>query len=188
MKSIYKKYFTTIAIWAGCFILFCFVYMLVLAPQKKNKKQIEKQLTQKKQTYDSVLRAARKETKIQLNKQVEHLRDKLKVFVIDPEDLADLIFDIGQIASEKKVTSFNIRTKDSRRGSAIPDCKYLCENQIDISFTASFNQFATFLNTLERNQPVVFVDKFTITRSDQDYSGHHVDMNLAVLLRKRQDS
>ena len=187
MKSIYKKHFTTVAIWAGCFILFCFVYVFVLAPQGKNRKQIEKQLAEKQQIYNSALEAAREETKMKLNQQVQQSRDKLRTFVIGSEDLANLIFDVGQIANEKKVTSFSIRTKDTRRDSAVPGCEYLCESRIDISFTAGFNQFATFLNALERHRPVVFVDSFTITRSDQDSLGHEVNMDLAVFVRKQQD-
>ena len=190
MKQIYRKYLTTLAIWAVCFILFLFAYILLLAPQKKSKKQIEKQTAEKKQVYNSAVKAAKKETKIKLNEEIEQLQNKLKLFVIDPEDSANLIFDIGQIANEKKVASFSIKTKDSRRGSdlEIPDCKLICENQIDIGFSAGFNQFASFLNALERHQPVVFVDKFKITRSEQDDLGHQVNMNLAVFVRKRQDS
>ena len=178
------------AIWMGCFILFLFVYMLLLAPQERSKKQIEKQLADKKQIYNSAVEAAQEETKLKLDEEIKQLQRGLKSFVIDSEDLANLIFDIGQIASEKAVTSFRIKTKDSRQGSGleIPNCNYIYENQINIGFTAGFNQFAGFLSALERHRPIVFVDKFAITRSEQDSSGHQVNMNLAVFARKRQDS
>ena len=189
MKSIYRKYFTTVAlIWTGCFVLLFFVYMLVLAPQKNTKKQVEEQLAEKEQIYNSAQKAQQEETKIRLNEQIERLRNSLKEFVIDFEDSANLIFDIRQIASEKEVASFSVRTKNDRAGSAIPNCNYICENHVEISFNADFNQFAALLNALERHQPVVFVDRFTITRSDRDDSGHEVDMKLAVFVRKRQDS
>ena len=74
MNSNYKKYLTTIGIWAGCFILFCFVYMLVLAPQKKHKKQVEKRLAEKKQMYDSVFKMAQEETQIRLSEEMEYLQ------------------------------------------------------------------------------------------------------------------
>ena len=193
MKPIYRKYFTTVGlIWAGCFVLFLCVYILVLVPQEKSKKYIEKQLAEKKQVYNSVLKIAQEETKIRLNKQIESLRNKLEAFVIDFEDSANLTFDISQIAKEKNVSSFSIRTKNTRKDSAIPNSNYISENRFDISFTANFNQFATFLNALERHRPIVFVDKFTITRPitrpKQDNSGHEVNMSLAVFVRKRQDS
>ena len=185
--KIYRKYFTTAAlIWAGCFILFLFVYMIVLAPQKKTRKHIENQLAEKKRIYNSALKATEEETRIWLNEQIENLRSKLNGFVINFEDSANLTFDISQIASEKKLDSFSIKGKDTSKGSA--DFKYLSENHIDVSFAAAFNQFATFLNALERHWPVIFVDSFKITRSKRGDPSHKVNMSLAVFVRKRQDS
>jgi hypothetical protein len=191
MKSVYGKYFTKVAlIWTGCFILFFFVYMLMLAPQKNSKEQLKKQLEEKKQMYNSALKATQKETQIQLNEQIEHLRNKLKDFVIDFEDSADLTFDISQIANAKEVASFSVETnrKDNSRDPAMSD-KYIFESHIDISFfTADFNQFAALLNALERHRPVIFVDRFAITRSYKSGSDRQVNMSLAVFVRKIQDS
>ena len=111
--KIYRKYLMGAAlIWAACLVLFLLVYMLVLGPQRSSKKRLESEIAKKKQLHESALRAAQEETKIQLNEQIESLRDRLKYFVIDFEDSANLTFDIGQIASEKKVASFNIKSKD----------------------------------------------------------------------------
>jgi hypothetical protein len=191
MKSVYGKYFTKVAlIWTGCFILFFFAYMLMLAPQKNSKEQLKKQLEEKKQMYNSALKATQKETQIQLNEQIEHLRNKLKDFVIDFEDSADLTFDISQIANAKEVASFSVETnrKDNSRDPAMSD-KYIFESHIDISFsTADFNQFAALLNALERHRPVIFVDRFAITRPYKSGSDRQVNMSLAVFVRKIQDS
>ncbi|MHC4461124.1 MAG: hypothetical protein ACYS6W_00585 [Planctomycetota bacterium] len=183
--KIYKKYFMTAAlIWAGCFILFLFVYMIVLAPQKKSRKQIENQLAEKERIYNSALKATEEETRISLNEQIEELRRKLNDFVIDFEDSANLTFDISQIANDKKLNSFSIKGKEDTKGSA--DLKYLYENRIDAAFTAAFNQFATFLNALERHWPVIFVDSFKITRSRQNGSDHKVNMGLSVFVKRQQ--
>jgi len=180
-----QRLMTAGLIWAACFVIFLLAYMLVLGPQKNYEKSIENKLTEKKQVYESAVRAAQKETKIQLTEQIERLQSRLQDFVTDFEDSANLTFDISQIANEKKVASFSIKTKDSRGLSAIPDCSYICENQIEISFTGGFNQFATFLNALERHRPVLFVDKFTITSSGQDDSGYQVSLNVAAVVKKQ---
>ena len=186
--KIYRKYLTTAAlVWAACFMLFFFIYMLVLRPLKGSQKRIESRLTEKKQMYESALNATHEETKIRLNEQIEHLRNRLKDFVIDFEDSANLTFDISQIATEKKLASFSIKGKGSSEVSAIPDCNRIYENHIDISFTALFRQFATFLNALERHRPVLFVDKFAVSSGRGD-SEPQVNMNLVVFIRKQQDS
>jgi len=186
MKT-HKKYLMTGGIiWAACFAVFLIVYIVMLGPQRKYEKSIENKLTERKQVYESALRAARKETKIRLNEQIESLQSRLQDFVIDFEGSANLTFDISQIANEKKVASFSIKSKDGRGPSKITEAKYIRENHIVISFIGDFNQFATFLNALERHRPVLFVDKFSITRSGQDDSGYQVSLNVAAFVKKQQ--
>jgi Tfp pilus assembly protein PilO len=160
--------------------------MIVLAPQKKTRKQFENRLAEKEKIYNSALKATEEETKIFLNEQIENLRKKLNSFVINSEDSANLTFDISQIANDKKLDSFSIKGKDP--GISAAGFKYLRENQIDVAFTAAFNQFATFINALERHWPIIFVDNFKITRSRRNEQGHKVNMGLAVFVRKQQDS
>ena len=185
----YRKHFTTVGlIWAGCLILFVFAYIIVLAPQRKSKKQVRRQLAETQRMYDSAINATKEETKIRLKEEIENLHAKLKDFVIELEESANLTFDISQLANEKKVDSFSIKDQESYRGSAGAELEHLRENYINISFAGGFNQFAAFLNALERHRPVVFVNNFRIIRSRQEDKGNKVDIKLAVLVRKRQDS
>ncbi len=189
MNDIYRKYFKKVAlIWAGCLVLFFFVYIFVLAPQKKSKKQVGQQLAERKQLYNAAQEATQEETKLKLNEQIERLQNKLRDFAIDSEDSADLIFDISQIANEKKVASFSVKMRDGYEGSATSNCNHIFEKYIGVSFNAGFNQFAALLNALERHRPIIFVDRFAIERSEQGDSNHKVKMNLAVFVRKRLDS
>lgn len=188
MKGIYRKYLATVAlIWAGCLILLFLLYMLVIVPQQKSKSNTEKQLAETKQKYDQTMRATKDESKTQLREEIERLKGRLQQFAIEPEQSADLTFDISQIANDNQVSSFSIRSKDKAAASKIPNCEYIEEKHIHISFSASFDQFARFLNALERNEPTLFVDSFTITRSEGDDSGHEVTMDLAVIVRTEQD-
>ncbi|MHC4543683.1 MAG: GspMb/PilO family protein [Planctomycetota bacterium] len=185
----YRKYFTIVAvIWAGCLIPFALIFVIALAPQQKSKRQIENQLAGMKQTYDSAKKAGQEETKTKQKEEIENLRNQVKDFMVDFEDSANVTFDISQIANEKKVSSFSIKMQEGNKEAARTDLKHLQENQINISFEGDFNQFATFLNALERHRPVVFVDKFKIARSQREDTGHKVNMRLAVFVRKQQDS
>lgn len=188
MKLIYKKNLMTMAlIWAGCFILIFLAYMLVLVPQGTNKQDIENDLAKTERLYQFALKAAEEGTKIQLKKQIEGLQGKLGDFVVDSEGSANLTFDIGKIAREQNIDSFSIEAKGQSAISDIPNCTYIGESQIDISFTGQFNQFVIFLNTLERHRPVIFVDGFTVTRSrGQDKLEHQASLNVAVFVKKKQ--
>ena len=190
MKPIHKKYLTTVSlIWSAFAVLFIVAYLFLLAPQRKTKKQIEQQLAEKEKIYNSVREMAQEETKIKLNEQIKSLQNTLKDFVIDFEDSANLTFDISQIANEKNVDSLSIKTRDKQkhRDTTESNLEYIQENHTDISFTASFNQFATFLNALERQRPVVFVDNFSITHSNKKNSANEATMNISFFAKKRQD-
>ena len=188
-KTVCIQYLKTAGVvWAACFVMFLLAFVCILRPQKDSRKLFESRLTEKKQVYESALRAAQKETKIRLNEQIGHLQDRLKDFVVDFEDSANLTFEISQIASEKKVASFSIKGKDNLVLSGQPDSKYISENQIVISFIGGFNQFASFLNALERHRPVLLVDKFAITRSGQDDSAFRVSLNVAAFVRKQHEN
>ena len=186
--KIYRKYLTRTAMaWAACLALFILAYIIVLGPQKSKRRSLETTLTEKKELYEFAQRATQEQTKIQLNKEIEDLRDILKDFVVDFEDSANLTFDIGRIANEEDVSSFSIKNNDKRGVSEIPDCNSICENNIDISFVAGFNQFATFVNALERHQPVLFVNEFTISRSNRGEPTYQVSLDIAAFVRKQKE-
>jgi len=185
----YKKYFVTLAlVWAGCLVLFLLVYFLLLSPQAAAMSRVEQKFVQAKHTNEAVLLASKPETKTKLARELGQLQDQLGNFVTDFDNSSNLTFDIGRIASEKQLGSFTVKTVDSRRNANDNDNEYLLENKVQISFEGSFTQFAAFLNALERHHPVLFVDSFKIVRSLQENSPHKVDMDIAVFVRRRQES
>lgn len=184
MKPTYKRYIiTTALVWSGSLIVFVFAYMLALAPQQRTRRIIETQLAEKKQICESATKAAQKETRLKLSQQIESLKAKLQNFALDFEDTTNLTLDISRIANEKHLDLFSIKTRDSKK---IPNTSHLYENKVYVSFTGGFRQFVTFLNTLERHRPVVFIDEFSISRSNRDGAAKEKDVNmtLAVLVQK----
>lgn len=186
MKLIYKKNLATVAlIWTGCFILLFLVYMFVLVPQRRTKESIENELVGAEQLYQSALKAAEQGTREKLEEQIEQLQSRMGSFAIDINDSANLTFDIGNMASEQGIASFSVKSKGQKVVTEIPDCEYIGENHIDISFSGQFNQFVVFLNELERHRPVIFVDEFTVTRSrHQAKTEHRASLSVAVFVKK----
>ncbi|MHC4230135.1 MAG: hypothetical protein ACYSW0_22085 [Planctomycetota bacterium] len=189
--KIYKKYLTITAIaWAVCLVLFVAAYLILLTPQTNHKKSLDRTLVEKEQLYEFAQLAAQGQTQIRLNEQIERLRERVKDFVVDAEDAVNLTFDIGRIANEKKVTSFSVEPKEKPAALAmpVPDSNCVEESYIEISFTAGFNQFAAFVNALERHRPVLFVHKFVIARSKKDDSVYKATLAVRALVMKQQDT
>jgi len=188
----HKPYLKKAAIiWAAFAVLFLLAYALVLRPQHRNRRFLEKTLSEKKQLYESAQIAAQEQTKIELNEQIERLRNRVKDFVVDFENASNLTFAIGQIASEKKVGSYSLKSKDNTQTTSIiakPETKHVSESQIDINFVGGFSQFANFVNALERNRPVVFVHEFAIGRARNANSVYQVTLSVRALVRKPQET
>jgi Tfp pilus assembly protein PilO len=158
--------------------------LLVLAPQEKLRAQTEKLYVEAKRTADAAKEAAKEETQNKLLEQADNWDKRLQNFVTGEENTANLTFDISQISSGIELKSFGITPTGSEGIIEIENCEYIFAKHIQVSFSGSFIQFASFLNALERWQPVIFVDTFGITRSSGSSSDHSVDMRLAVLIGK----
>jgi hypothetical protein len=159
--------------------------MLILVPQQASKKRITQQLDDRKQTYKEMLDASKPSSLSQLRVHVESLEDKVGSYVVESNDLAGLTFDVSRIAGDGQVSAFSIKSKGGWKGAEVPACNRLSANHIDVRFTGSFLQFATFLNMLERHRPLVLVDRFEIKRSKDDGFSHKVNMDLAVLVKSQ---
>ena len=183
MKNINKKSLQkVICIWVGCTMVFMHVYLSIIAPQAKSKSRVEERLNEMVIAYKSARNSAKEKIQNIMQEQIEELRSRLGRYVVDAEDSADLTFDISHIANEKKITSFSIKNSN-----ILASKDNISESSIDLAFKASFDQFASLLNSLERHSPIVFVDKFKIVRSDVSSSDNKVTVNLSVLVNKQQD-
>jgi len=185
MKSIYRKYFKIgILFWSVCFIILLLSYLLVLAPQENIRRMTERKLADTKLLAQSAREAAEERNKNLLLEQLSNSGNRLKDFVVEQQNAANLTLNISRIMSEIKLNSFSSNFTSGERTIKTDNYKHIIARQISVNFNSSFNKFAIFLNTLERSRPVIFVDTFSITRSAESDSGHKVDMKLAVMVGK----
>ncbi|MBN1457763.1 MAG: hypothetical protein JW912_07925 [Sedimentisphaerales bacterium] len=183
MKNINKKSLQkAICVWAGCTMVFMLVYLSIIAPQAKSKSQVEEKLNEMASAYESARNSAKEKIRNVMQEKIEELHSRLSRYTVDAEDSADLTFNISRIANEKKITSFSIKNND-----ILASKDNISESSIDLTFKASFDQFASLLNSLERHNPIVFVDRFKIVRSDVSSSDNRITVNLSVFVNKQQD-
>jgi len=189
MNKVLKEYGMTLGlVWVGCFILFVLVYVLVLKPQSQLKKSFSKELEEKRRDYIAAHETSQEETRNRLMLEVNQLESKLRQFVTDSNSSANLTFDVSRMANENSVLSFSIKARDNKKVFEIPRCGLIGENRMDVTFVSDFRQFAMFLNALERHEPVVFVDTFSISKAAQGDLENKVNMGLSVLVEKGGDS
>jgi hypothetical protein len=184
----YRKYIVTMGIvWAASLVVFALVYYVVVAPQLKIKNQVLKESDEKKKQYESAISAAQEDNKKKLAGEVEALKTSLSDYVSEYEESANLTFSVSRIAADKQVDGFTVKTSEQSKAQDAIAAKNLQENRVEIAFESDFLRFASFLNTLERHQPVIFIDRFKLSRGDQTGTPNKVDMTLSYFVRKKQD-
>jgi hypothetical protein len=165
-------------IWGIGLTVFVLGYLFIIKPQ--NSKLDE--LTNKLQKINPESFEAKKK---QLKEQIDSVKVQLDGFAIESEDVQDLAsIEIFNLAKENNLDAFLIKPWRDREVAAFKRSKYVYGQFIEVSFNATFSEFAKFLNKLERNKSVIFVDSFSITRAKGDNLKHKVDMCLAVLVKK----
>lgn len=174
-------------VWAASLVLFALVYYIVIIPQLKARAQLLKESTENKQLFESSISATLEDNKKKLAGEVEELKTRLSDYVSEYEESANLTFSISRIAADKQVSDFTIKTSEQGRGQNVPAANNLQENHIEVAFASNFLQFASFLNTLERHHPVIFVDRFKVLRGDRNGTPDKADMTLSYFVRKKLD-
>ena len=174
-------------VWTASLVVFALVYYIVIIPQLKAKAQLLKESTEKKQLFESALIAANEDNKKKLAGEMEELKTRLSDYVSEYEESANLTFSISRIAADKQVSDFTVKTSEQAWTQDALVSNNLQENRVEIAFASDFLQFASFLNTLERHQPVIFVDRFRVLRGDHSGTSDKVDMSLSYFARKKLD-
>ena len=186
--NVYKKSIIfSVSVSAGCLIVFALAYFFVIMPQNQSKRMLNKELEKKKQAYESAQKAAQEETQKKAIEEINSLRAKLDNFTIDFRNSSSLTFLINQIARENSLNSLNIINKNNPVATDAKKISQITENHYEISFQANFSQFASFLNNLERNEPVLFVNKFSIVRSDLENELCDIVMDIASFIRTQPE-
>jgi Tfp pilus assembly protein PilO len=184
----YKKYLMTMGmVWAGSLFVFIIIHIFLISPQLKIKADLNRQLTDAKRLFDSAVAAANDDNKKKLTSEVESLKVRLSGYAADTAESANLTFDIGRLAGDKQLSSFTVKTPDMAWGSEQIDSKNLQENRVDVSFNSDYKRFASFLNALERHRPVIFINRFKLTRGDQGLSSGKADMDLSFYVKKKTE-
>ena len=184
----YKNYFKISGlILAVSLFAFAIVYFLIINPQNKLKKDIKSKLIQSNQDYELAQIAASAKTQELINQEVEVLQNRLQDFVLDYKSAADLTFDISQIADECSISSFSVQSNDMQKSSTTSDPNNIIEKRIKVSFISGFQEFASFLNSIERHQPVLFIHEFMISRHNNSHNTNtfQVSLELAALVQKQ---
>ena len=115
-------------------------------------------------------------------RELSSAHQTLSRFVVSSEQAADLAIDIGKMAKQAGVQDLSSTNRMPDSYGPINECRHILEGRIQMKFKSSFTQFAKFINLLERNKPVIFVDTFKIARAANANEGNQAEMVLTFFV------
>jgi hypothetical protein len=186
MRPVYKRHLIiTGSIWSISLSLLLLIHFFVIVPQRKKLNDINCNVVKYRRQYKLAKEADVDAIVVEWKSELKELKKMFTKFVTDFEDSTSLSFAISRMLGDAGV-SLSATIESPMSYSEIPGSEYLVRLNTRIQFTATFNQFAQVLNSLERYTPVFFVDKFSISRSSQAgrQLGQKVLMDLTSLVKK----
>ena len=184
MKPIYKRYLKILLVlWGGSFAVLTVLYLFLLLPQNNILNFSKDELRRLNIEYQTAKTTSSPETRAKQKAEIQELNKTLNTFVTNYNNLDNLTFSISRIASDIRVDTFANKGSNSDSYLKIPTCKHVGFIDATISFRATFNKFVVFINTLERHNPVIFIDELTIIQQHQGGSRHKAEIFLNFLIK-----
>jgi Tfp pilus assembly protein PilO len=163
-----KKYGLSVGgTWGVWLILTAAIYVLTLGPQNALMARLQNEFVTSNEDYSLAQTAGRPETKAGMEKKLKDLSQKTAYFVVPPDNTPGLILQISQLAAKNQLQDFTTRMVSSYSNSKENDASNIVEVWLELEFTGGFTQMAAFINALERNDPVVFIENINLRRGTQ---------------------
>jgi hypothetical protein len=166
--SAWKKYGLSVGGTWGVWLIFtAMIYFLVLGPQNILMARLQKEFVSSNENYNLAQTAGRPETRANMEQKLQDISRKAAYFVVPPEKSSELILQISQLAAKQQLQDFTSRTVSVPSVANKNDNATIADTWLELQFAGSFPQIASFINSLERNDPVIFIENMSLHRGTQ---------------------
>jgi len=155
-------------------------YFLLSVPQQIEFSRIKNQCAESQSALEQVQLAAQEGTKAKQKKQCEEIGQLVSGFSAQRDAATELVFEIGQIANELRLSEFSSKNQKQNNYSTTNKSKFVSEVWLDVNFKASFEQFMQFMHRLECHNPVVFIEEISFQRR-KNIQEHEASLKLSFL-------
>lgn len=128
--------------------------------------------------------AGKDETKQRTQERLARTRDSLNTFSCPAAAESSLIFQIGQLAHTLELKKFTSRFPDNVPEQTIEKSDRIAEGWLTVEFIADYLKAAAFVNSLERHEPLLFIESIHLRPSEEGVDEASVRLTLSYLIRK----
>lgn len=179
---------TAAAAWAGSALLLAVWMFGFYLPQHHKLMQLHQRYREIKQEASLAQKAASEQTHQELEQQVSKADAQLNAFTIPSDQVGSLVFGIGRMAGQLNLAGFSSKSVNVQATEKTDTKMLISEAWLSVAFQGSYEQFARFMNQLERNHPAVFVEKIGIQRNNKGVPACTFQMDLSILISAGQES
>ena len=172
-------------VWAVGMVICGITYLFVLKPQQNEMNKIVKEIQQKQLEHQQLLEADKPEEKVKILKHLAQVDEQLNQFVLNIEERGNVTLLLSDAASKSGVEGFSSESmsQGGREFIKIANCPTVGENYYEVSFTGNYLATSQFINQIEKNSPILYIDNLKITTSANQDEAPQVTMALTALVR-----
>jgi hypothetical protein len=164
----WKKYGLSVGgTWGVWLLLMAITYFLVIGPQDILMARLSKEFAFSNEEYNLAQSAGKQDVKNRMEQKLQTVLQKTAYFIIPQDNAAELILQISQLAAKQQLQEFATKAANVGFSSGTEDTSQINQAWLELDFKGSFSQMASFLNSLERNDPVVFIENIEMRRNTQ---------------------
>ncbi len=127
--------------------------------------------------------AGKEDTKQRLNERLADTIASLNTFSCPVQAESQLIFQIGQLAHALDLKNFTSRFPGNAPENILDKSDRMAEGWLTVEFDADYLKTVAFANSLERHEPVLFVESIHLRRRPDNEHEASVRMMLSYLIR-----
>ncbi|MEN8126846.1 MAG: GspMb/PilO family protein [Planctomycetota bacterium] len=188
IKKLSHYMIAVIAAWAVFAVVVGGGYFMLYVPQKTELIQLQNQCAESQRGLNKAQLAAQEQTKEKMRLRREETDRLIAGFSTEHDRATELIFEVGQIANDLRLAEFSSKRRKQKDRATIGKSEMLSEAWLTVEFFATFDQFAQFLNRLERHCPIVFIEELSLRRAAAGSRGHEVSLQLSFLAEQNTKS
>ena len=170
--------------WLMGLVALAIFHFAVVVPKSRTLADCRQRVADKAQRLTFLRNARSQRQQQRVRMEQEDREQQYREFVFDTNDLNRLDFLIRDLAEGHGLADFSGRTVGTTASVGGTELKRIAQRNVVLSFRCGFGQLVRFINQLERHQPVIFVDQFTVRAATGEESGLDCDMECSILYRK----
>jgi hypothetical protein len=182
-KSLLQKYGLAVAgVWGVWLAISVLLYLLILGPQGRLMATLQQTMQTATEDHELAQKAHRPETKLHIQERMEKATQNLNQFMIGADAASKLTVLISQLAAQQSLADFSVKTRELPPTFDDPKKSGITEAWLELTFSGPFNQCAAYINALERNKPVIFIESAEIQRNAQTTENPTVRLLISYLI------